>query len=268
MTTVVAWLSVDSKLSRSLIVASDSRYSWEEGRSGKWDSGRKVFYLECFNDVFAFAGDVTFGITMITNASSIFTAGVNDPAFATFKQRTEYFRRLVSTAHATYPSEGKGSPRKIIERTVFTHVNYSVSVFNYSNVIFKDNWKGVPVEIPKDLQRSQFIKVVGTGRAAFRNELYRHQKINGSFYARHAWRSLAAVAGDDKLDQQTGGPLQAIVLHSDNSHLKVGSFERQAYFLFGCEIRDPKQYEQLEWRDPAYNWIDPRSSKPKGTNPV
>lgn len=58
MTTLIAWLGVDSRKPSSLYLTSDSRISWGNGQ--KWDYARKIFASTLTPDVLGYYGDVIF----------------------------------------------------------------------------------------------------------------------------------------------------------------------------------------------------------------
>ena len=65
MTSLLAWISVDSKSVAAMYLASDSRISWGSKRI-RWDAGRKLFLCRKTPDIFGFAGDVTFSSLSLT----------------------------------------------------------------------------------------------------------------------------------------------------------------------------------------------------------
>jgi hypothetical protein len=58
MTTLVAWLGVDSRGPASLYLASDSRITW--GGSASWDRGRKLFACRQKPYLFGYCGEAFF----------------------------------------------------------------------------------------------------------------------------------------------------------------------------------------------------------------
>src|SRR2546422_4715158 len=58
MTTLVAWLGVDSRGPASIYVASDSRITW--GGSTPWDRGRKLFVCRLRAVLFGYCGEAFF----------------------------------------------------------------------------------------------------------------------------------------------------------------------------------------------------------------
>jgi len=57
MTSLAAWVGIDSRSIASLYIASDSRLSWSKEKS-TWDFGLKVFASQDAADVFGYWGDV------------------------------------------------------------------------------------------------------------------------------------------------------------------------------------------------------------------
>lgn len=58
MTSLIAWVGIDSRGETSAYLASDSRVSW--GDSASWDTGGKLFASSNSPEIFGYCGDVTF----------------------------------------------------------------------------------------------------------------------------------------------------------------------------------------------------------------
>ena len=58
MTSLIAWVGIDSRGQSSAYLASDSRLTW--GNSASWDTGGKLFASSRFPEIFGYCGDVTF----------------------------------------------------------------------------------------------------------------------------------------------------------------------------------------------------------------
>ena len=58
MTTLIAWISVDTRGPTAAYLASDSRITW--GPEKRWDSGRKLFASSTTADLFGYAGEAFF----------------------------------------------------------------------------------------------------------------------------------------------------------------------------------------------------------------
>jgi hypothetical protein len=57
MTTLVCWCGIDPRGASSLYLVTDSRFSWSNG--AQWNFGRKLAIRPQYNEILAFAGDVT-----------------------------------------------------------------------------------------------------------------------------------------------------------------------------------------------------------------
>ncbi len=57
MTSLVAWIAVDSRSPASIYLVSDSRISWG---SQTWDYGRKLFASRNYPEILGYYGDVLF----------------------------------------------------------------------------------------------------------------------------------------------------------------------------------------------------------------
>jgi hypothetical protein len=75
MTSLIAWAGMDPHGQTSLYFATDSRISWSLNPP-YWDFGRKVFACREEPDIFAFAGDGLFCVTLISRLCSLIDEGL------------------------------------------------------------------------------------------------------------------------------------------------------------------------------------------------
>src|ERR1700684_3781041 len=107
MTSLAAWIGVDSRGPSSFYMTSESRISWPTG--GSWDYGRKLFAAAASPDIFGYCGDVLFPSLVLGDVVTLMDSGLvfakNDGPIA----RNEKLRLLLSTSFSSYPPEERQS---------------------------------------------------------------------------------------------------------------------------------------------------------------
>jgi len=106
MTTLVAWIAVDSRGPSSLYLASDSRLSWDRNTGDRdiWDHGQKVFACQKSPDVFGYVGDVTFPAQCISQICAALDLGLVVAPGASPSERFAAIASRVKEAFDAYPT--------------------------------------------------------------------------------------------------------------------------------------------------------------------
>jgi len=103
MTSLIAWVGVDSRGPASVYVASDSRLSKS---SAKWDCGRKVFACNFSPDMFGYCGAVPFPSHFLGQLTQSIDAGLIFPKAAIPDQRLQILSERISDAAPGFPEKG------------------------------------------------------------------------------------------------------------------------------------------------------------------
>ena len=165
MTTLVAWIGVDSRAPASAYIATDSRISWPVQ---KWDLGCKTFSSSDSPDIFGYCGDVIFPSLLLYQ----FCAGLDSGLYAgDSRRRFNALCQLVRHSHASWPSS---------ERRPFQIVHCSRdgmgmgATFN-TGIISFDSGVGFKVKHLAEPKVSSVIHLTGTGRKTTASQLRRWQ---------------------------------------------------------------------------------------------
>src|SRR5690242_2909889 len=74
MTSLVAWIGVDTHGPGSVYFSSDSRISWSADRT--WDSGRKLFASKKYPHILGYCGDVTLPVQTLSQITELIDEGL------------------------------------------------------------------------------------------------------------------------------------------------------------------------------------------------
>ena len=103
MTTLAAWVSVDSEKLSACYLMSDSRITWP---SAHWDAGQKLFVSTKFADVFGYSGDVQFPTLALRQILDRMDQGLLFAPDASSTQRHRLICEELETAYSAYPAHG------------------------------------------------------------------------------------------------------------------------------------------------------------------
>ncbi len=101
MTTLAAWVSVDSRRPSACYLISDSRITWPNG--GQWHTAQKLFVAEKSPDIFGFCGDVQFPTLALRQVIEHADRGLLFEANATATDRHKAVAEALAAAYTAYP---------------------------------------------------------------------------------------------------------------------------------------------------------------------
>jgi hypothetical protein len=76
MTSLVSWVGIDARGPASIYIASDSRITWGDDSSRKWDCAKKTFCSLRFPIIFGFCGDVFVPTQIISSVIELIDQGI------------------------------------------------------------------------------------------------------------------------------------------------------------------------------------------------
>jgi hypothetical protein len=103
MTTLAAWVSVDSEKVSACYLMSDSRINWPNAH---WDAGQKLFVSAKFPDIFGYSGDVQFPTLALRQVLDRMDQGLLFAADADSALRHRSICTELETAYRGYPAHG------------------------------------------------------------------------------------------------------------------------------------------------------------------
>jgi hypothetical protein len=103
MTSLAAWVAVDSRATSSFYLVSDSRISFAHGKP-PFDSARKLFASSRYADLFGYCGDVDFAFSVLDRVlltNSQFSAGINSGWIGTRGSHSQSIKKVVKQYYGT-----------------------------------------------------------------------------------------------------------------------------------------------------------------------
>ncbi len=105
VTSLIAWIGIDSRGPTSFYLASDSRITWLNSESRQsWDFARKVWAPSSHLDLIGYYGDVLFTSQIIGQIAELMDKGGLFESTATPVSKFAALASAVRESHASYPS--------------------------------------------------------------------------------------------------------------------------------------------------------------------
>lgn len=269
MTTIVAWVSFQNGKASALTFASDSRLSWDPGKSF-WDFGRKIFWCKNSADVFGFAGDMITQSTILSQVCELFDYSLLAKPELHAEERHKYFVRLMRSAVEALNDvfiEGIETLHGMREDQEGGHAfRLWRTKFNPKTLDWADNEMKFSSSGSKSNRNDpgQFFSS-GSGAQKHRNHWETRTREAGDT-SRAIFRALVDVIeqGDDK---QTGGMPQVVSLGSNGFPKPVGVSVSRNRSVCGMPLGPAGGGGVIEWRDENYLFLSPESLERKSNAP-
>ena len=251
MTTLAAWVSVDSRRASACYLISDSRISWPQGTS--WDSGQKLFASSRFPDIFGYCGDVQFPTLALRQVVERADRGLLFPDGTPSSDRNRMIVESLTTASHGYPAHPA-------ENSTIVHFSRGDEAGNPGFRLWRIDWSRShpPTSIELELPTASVLALtLGTGSKTLidRNEEW---KAAQGRTARGIFSSFCeAIASGE--DPRSGGPPQLVGLYPRWNGLMFGILAGGRRFLAGAEIPDGAEVHAFEWRNELFERVDPGS---------
>jgi hypothetical protein len=252
MTSLAAWVAVDSRGTSALYFASDSRLTWS-GEGLQWSLGRKLFASRTTSDLFGYCGDVLFPSLVLGQLESLLNSSRLFDDGETSQARHASFVRMIQTSFESYPS-GKRGGFSIIHGAR-DHKSLG-SVFHMWRLDWSDEvgWKDTKVNLPNE---SRVALALGSGAGAFAEW--------DNCWQRPLGRVSRAVFGafcdalKSGVDPKTGGAPQLVRLYRDGPGSVVGVIWEHQRSIFGISLPEEAAATAVEWRNAQFERCDPET---------
>jgi hypothetical protein len=249
MTSLAAWVGVDSRGISSLYFASDSRITWNRSNT-KWNRGKKLFASRATSDVFGYSGDVLFPVLFLGQLQGLLESSVLLNGAETPLQKHEFVVRMVKDSLDTYPDD---------ERSDFVILHGSrggcslKSTFHVWRMSWSKNtgWTDAEIPLPNE---SRLAVALGSGADHLKKwEAIWQRPLGGVSRAVFGAFCDALESGEDP---KTGGAPQLVRLYRDGPGLAVGIIYQGHRFLQGVPIEDGLALDSVEWRNALFERCD------------
>lgn len=254
MTSLVSWIGIDSRGQSSVYIASDSRISWNDGKT--WDYGRKIFASRKHPDILGYIGDVQFPslvlgqlIDMIDD--DLLFANADSP-----QTKQNKLSSIIRRAFKDYPKE-KSHPFTIVYCT--RENSGMASIFHVSTLSWQQNrtWLQQWLEIPKE---SGIIKGLGSGRESIESWYSKWSKTNEGRTSRSVFSAFcdSLKSGEDK---RSGGAPQLVGIYRKGTGESFGIIYNRKRYLLGLPVDKDEKLDVVEWRNDIFERCDWRTKK-------
>lgn len=250
MTSLIAWIGVDSHGPSSAYLASDSRITWTG--VGAWDHGRKLFACRSRAHMLGYCGDVLFSSQTLGQIAEMIDADLlmhsDDPDAC-----SESIASVMKTAFGSYPPAAK----RRFEVLHFMRRGESVPADFHMRQIAFDPTTGPSITSVEMPRKSGVVAILGSGAQSVRSHLDRWQAsdVGGTSRAAFAAFCESLRSGEDPNSQ---GPPQLVGLWRREAARTFGVVWQQRRYFYGTEVGPPSAGD-LRWYNELFEIIDPQT---------
>ena len=252
MTSLVAWIGVDSRCPSSVYLASDSRISW--GEEGDWDYGRKLFASRKYPDILGYIGDVLFPSQILGQAVNLIDA---DLLFDTNDCHHSKHNKLSSIVKGSFV----GYPIK--QRRSFTIVYCSregsgmYCIFHMSTLSWSFNrgWTEGWLDLPTE---SGVIRNLGSGEQSVERWYSRWLRTREGGTSRSVFSAFCDSLQSEEDKFSSGGP-QVVGIYQKGPSETFGLIYKGKRYLLGLPMHLDGNYDGVEWRNSLFERCDWRT---------
>ena len=261
MTSLVAWIGVDSRGPSSIYIATDSRISWQT-KSGitvqTWDSARKTSAVATSPQIFGFAGDVFYPSQTLEAVSDLLTFY---PVPESVEEAQDNFQEAVRVGWQSLPPKERRESFLVQCLRVNQGMNSRFGMQVLHQAARSDKWTAKAFAMPDQSSQLEFL---GSGTKSLKEVHARWVKVPT---ARHDWpvdtraRTSRAVFSafcdslDSGSDPASGGAPQLVGLYREGNGRRFGIHWHEKTYVAGTEITD-QSLERIEWRNRHLERID------------
>lgn len=252
MTSLIAWIGVDSRGPASFYMASDSRISW--GAGGNWDFGRKLFATRVFPDLFGYCGDVLFPSLVLGQFMALVDAGCLCSPEASAEERHTAMVGMVRTSF-------EGLPPAVRRSFLILHCGREGEGMTARFQLWRSGWsprggwEDTMMTLPVG---STLVSAEGSGGETV-------LEYDRAWRGSQAGRSSRAVysAFCDALksarDPHSGGGPQLVGLYRKWPARLFGTICDDHQYLLGLPSPNTTAPPGIEWRNERFERCDPRT---------
>jgi hypothetical protein len=257
MTLIVSWVSHDSRGPASLYLISDSRISWNDGRTAyKWDYGKKVYAFKNSPDVIGYCGDTLFTTQAISHIVNLADAGMLFSDQCDANRRFERIKNKIKELLEPYPEVCMQDSFSII---------YGTRASSHDFICFELTWSKLTGWYENKRSVTFFsdkLMVLGSGKREFEEKYIDYQKSNIRRTSRAIFQCFCDAL-ENIADPQCGGAPQLVGLYRIKNGLDFGLILKDKRYISGVCIDNLSNFNQLEWRNELFERFDGEQKKIK-----
>ncbi|MEJ7792026.1 MAG: hypothetical protein WKF65_08665 [Gaiellaceae bacterium] len=251
MTSIAAWVGVDTHGPASLYIATDSRISWG---SSKWDFGRKAFASQRLPFIFGYVGVVLFPSLILSQFVSALDVGARDP-----KDFDEMLAQLVGVVKLSHPKLPRAEQVPLEIVACGRDGNGMRAQFRAVVIGSVTPRKYTVHEVVFPLQ-SDLVVNEGSGRASVESALTASRATAAEGTSRAIFAAFAQAIATGA-DPNSGGAPQLAGLYRIGGGRTFGVVDRGKRYLHGLPVSGRPLAESLEWRNELFERCDGATGK-------
>lgn len=253
MTSLVAWIGVDSRWPTSIYLASDSRVTWGE-EPGAWDHARKLFASKNHPDILGFCGHVLFPSQILGQIIDLIDAGLLYPADTRAEHKWAMISYLMKLSFQAYPLK-QTDPFSII----FCSRDHDgmLSEFRIYTLAWTEagEWSARnDVRLPA---QSGLLGLFGTGDDAVKKWYTEWAKTREGRTSRSIYSAFCDALRTGE-DPHSGGAPQLVGLYRRGAAKTFGVIWNNQRFVLGLPLPDSESLQGIEWRNELFERCDPK----------
>ncbi|MBI4311769.1 MAG: hypothetical protein HY681_08295 [Chloroflexi bacterium] len=259
MTTLIAWIGVDSRGPASLYFAADSRISWTTTGSPTWDMARKLFATSTQPDIFGYYGDVVFTLVVLSSFVSLVDAGCLFGADATFQERSDTLSDLVKTSFLAYPATQQREFAIIhgARERQGKNCQFLVNVLSWSPA---NGWVTRSLPVCKSAQSSFLVAAYGSGGKRVETFVENWHKAMGERTSRAIFSAFCDFMNSAG-DVHSGGAPQLVGLKRVCAGKTFGVIFKDELFVHGMPIQAGGKPTAMKWVNELFEECDWETKK-------
>jgi hypothetical protein len=253
MTSLVAWIGIDSRGPTSAYLASDSRISWQSNSSQAWDMGPKLFSARNHEhpEILGYCGDVTFPSLVLKQAVDRINRNVifsrDDPPHA----KQDKISKFIKASFEGYPPERRGAFTVLY--CTRQHSGMSASFHFWSlNWAPESGWRAQIHEIPKE---SGLVVALGSGGSSVREWSSRWANSDVGRTSRSIFSAFCDSLQSQK-DRLSGGPPQLVGVYRKGPAETFGIIYNNMRYFDGTPAHEDQDWSGIEWRNSLFERCD------------
>jgi hypothetical protein len=252
MSSVIAWVGVDSRGVASAYFASDSRISWDDGAT--WNNGRKLFACRRYPHIFAYCGDVLFPIQTLSQITEMIDSDLIAKESDTIDIWTKKIVSIMDVGFKTYPPSAR---RKFDILYCMRDKEGLSSRFHINKISFNPSIAPVisSIDIPNC---SEAVVVLGSGTLSMKKHL---ELWKGSDISNTSRMVFSAFCDSLKsgIDHLSAGPPQLVGLWRKWPPKTFGMIWNQQRYFYGTEVQAAATLGQVRWHNELFEICDPET---------
>lgn len=253
MTTILSWVSVDSRGPSSIYIVGDSRITWGTA-TVRWDNGRKVFACNT-PDIFGYCGDVLYPTVILGQLGDLIDRKLlwEEGTSAQTRHNTvlEYLKTSFAGRHRA-PEQS------------FTIIHCARDGESLDSQFFawtieydakRGDWIDTEISVGTPAN-STVLTRLGSGGRALDREINTWKASPQGDTARAIFSAFCDSLQKEG-DKLSGGVPQIVSLDRRGGGKLVGFVAGETRYLHGLPVQSIPQLENIEWVDSLFQRISP-----------